>query len=84
MMQPTTTTHDMQMLPSTPKAYKRTKRVHFARRMSHMDRPLILINFQGVVGDFIKLPAFRYNPNAGKLKPQHRLGDQTREEKAAE
>ena len=49
-----------------------------------MDRPLILINFQGVVGDFIKLPAFRYNPNAGKLKPQHRLVDQTREEKAAE
>ena len=47
------------MLPSTPKTFKRTKRVLFARRMSYMDRPLIIVNFQGVLGDFIKMPAFR-------------------------
>ena len=47
------------MLPSTPKMFKRTKRVLFARRMNYMDRPLIIINFQGVLGDFIKMPAFK-------------------------
>ena len=52
--------------------------------MNYMDRPLIVINFQGVIGDFIKMPAFRYNPNAGKFKPQHRLIDLTKEEKAME
>ena len=58
------------MLPSTPKIFKRMKRVLFARRMSYMDRPLIIINFQGVLGDFIKLPAFRMRelPPAGKGK----------------
>ena len=44
----------LQMLPSTPKTYKRTKRVLFARRMNLMDRPIIIITFQGVLGDFIK------------------------------
>ena len=73
----------MQMLPSTPKTFKRTKRVHFARRMSHMDRPLIVINFQGVIGDFIKLPAFK-DKISNKLKPQHRLVETTKEEKAVE
>ena len=46
----------LQMLPSTPKTYKRTKRVLFARRMNFMDRPLLIITFQGVLGDFIKKP----------------------------
>jgi len=42
------------MLPSTPKYHKGTKRELFARRMSMMDRPIIVINFQGVLGDFIR------------------------------
>jgi hypothetical protein len=33
------------MLPSTPKIYKLTKREFFARRMTLMDRPLVIINF---------------------------------------
>ena len=44
------------MLPSTPKNYKRTKRVLFARRMNLMDRPMLIITFQGVLGDFMKKP----------------------------
>jgi hypothetical protein len=42
------------MMPSTPKMFKRTKRVIFQRRMNMMDRPLIVITFQGVLGDFFK------------------------------
>ena len=42
------------MLPSTPKIYRLTKRELFARRMNLMDRPLVILNFQGVLGDFIK------------------------------
>ena len=41
------------MLPSTPKIFKLTKRELFARRMSQMDRPLIILNFQGLIGDFL-------------------------------
>ena len=44
------------MLPSTPKTYKRTRRVLFARRMNLMDRPVLIITFQGVLGDFLKKP----------------------------
>ena len=43
----------MTLLPSTSKIYRFTKRELFARRMSHMDRPLIILNFQGVIGDFV-------------------------------
>jgi len=42
------------MLPSTPKVFKLTKRELFGRRMSMMDRPLIIINFQAVIGEFPK------------------------------
>ena len=35
----------LQMLPSTPKTYKRTKRVLFARRMNLMDRPMLIVTF---------------------------------------
>ena len=45
----------IQMLPSTPKAFKRTKRYSFARRMSTMDKPIIIITFQGILGDFFKV-----------------------------
>ena len=43
------------MLPSTPKVYRTTKRELFARRMSLMNRPILVITFQGVIGDFTKL-----------------------------
>ena len=33
------------MLPSTPKVFKFSKRELFARRMSMMDRPLVIVNF---------------------------------------
>ena len=42
------------MMPSTPEVFKRTKRIQFARRMTLMDRPLLIIQFQGVLGDFVK------------------------------
>jgi hypothetical protein len=45
------------MMASTPEVFKRSKRILFARRMSHMDRPLLVIEFQGVLGDFIKKPS---------------------------
>ena len=35
----------LEMLPSTPKTFKRTKRVLFARRMNFMDRPVLIITF---------------------------------------
>jgi predicted RNA-binding protein YlxR (DUF448 family) len=46
------------MLPSTNKIYKLTKREFFERRMNQMDRPLVILNFQGVLGDFVheKMP----------------------------
>ena len=44
----------MHLLPSTSKYYKRTYRHFFRRRMNQMDRPMIIINFQGVLGDFFK------------------------------
>ena len=42
------------MLPSTNKHYKRTKREFFGRRMSSIDKPIIIITFQGVLGEFMK------------------------------
>jgi hypothetical protein len=45
---------EMHLLPSTNKYYKRTFRHYFKRRMNQMERPLIIITFQGVLGDFIK------------------------------
>ena len=44
----------MHLLPSTNKYFKRTYRHFFKRRINHLDRPLIIITFQGVLGDFIK------------------------------
>jgi len=51
---PSTHDYDMHLLPSTPKYFKRTYRHHFKRRMAQMERPIIIINFQGVLGDFMK------------------------------
>ena len=42
------------MLPSTNKIFKLTKREFFERRMNQMDRPLVILNFQGVLGDFVR------------------------------
>ena len=59
------------MLPSTPKQFKRTKREFFARRMQFMDRPLLVVTFQGVLGDFIKMPAFKMKEsNQNLTKPR--------------
>jgi len=41
------------MLPSTPKVFKKTKRELFARRMVQIDKPLVVVIFQGVIGDFL-------------------------------
>ena len=43
--------------------------------MVYMDRPLLIINFQGVLGDFIKLPAHRLKENLqiGKSKTSRGL-----------
>ena len=43
--------------------------------MIYMDRPLLIINFQGVLGDFIKMPPFKMkeNPQFGKIKPSRGL-----------
>lgn len=49
------------MLPSTNKQYLNTKREYFGRRMSSMDKPIIIINFQGVIGDFFKQSFFQNN-----------------------
>ena len=40
------------MLPSTTKIFKKTKRELFGRRMAQLDKPLVIVNFQGVIGDF--------------------------------
>ena len=61
----------LQMLPSTPKTYKRTKRVLFARRMNLMDRPVIVITFQGVLGDFLKKqPQYGFKETTIIAQPQ--------------
>ena len=70
------------MLPSTPKTYKRTKRVMFARRMNLMDRPIIIISFQGVIGDFIKKP-FVQGLKEHQLAPTMPIPTTSKEKKAA-
>ena len=45
---------EMHLLPTTSKYYKRTYRHYFKRRMGLSERPLIIVTFQGVLGDFIK------------------------------
>lgn len=42
------------MLPSTNKVYRNTKRIDFNRRMQMMDRPIVIINFEGIIGHFHK------------------------------
>ena len=59
----------IQMMPSTPEVYKRTKRVLFARRMTLMDRPLLIIEFQGVLGDFVRKPCHGIR-DMGAKKPE--------------
>mmetsp|Transcript_33094 Transcript_33094/g.38004 ORF Transcript_33094/g.38004 Transcript_33094/m.38004 type:complete len:544 (-) Transcript_33094:23-1654(-) len=40
------------LLPSTNKVYRNVKRIEFSRRMQMMDRPLVIVSFEGVVGSF--------------------------------
>ena len=43
------------MLPYTPLVYKnKTKRLHFMRRPEMADRGLIIVVFDGLIGDFIR------------------------------
>ena len=56
------------MLPSTPKVLKFSKRELFARRMSMMDRPLVILNFQGVLGDFQKVGGSAINIKPGTIE----------------
>lgn len=56
------------MLPPTPKVFKFSKRELFARRMSMMDRPLVIVNFQGVLGDFQKVAGSAINIKSGTVE----------------
>jgi hypothetical protein len=47
-------TQGIHLLPSTNKLYRNTKRIAFTRRMNMMDRPIIVISFEGIIGDFQK------------------------------
>ncbi len=60
------------MMPSTPRHFRSTKRESFTRRMSMIDRPVLVITFQGVIGDFIKSNFFFQNDIANL--PNVRLG----------
>lgn len=42
------------LCPQTPDRFKNTFRHSLRRRTSHLTRPLIIITFQGVLGDFFK------------------------------
>lgn len=42
------------MHPQTDKFFKRTYRHFFKRRANKLDHPVIVINFQGILGDFFK------------------------------
>ena len=44
----------MQLHPQTDKYFKRTYRHYFRRRANKLDHPIIVINFQGILGDFFK------------------------------
>lgn len=52
-------TEIIQMLPSTPKIYRDTKWISFQRRMEFIDRPLVCICFEGLIGDFYKKIFFK-------------------------
>lgn len=47
-------TQGIHLLPSTNKNYRNTKRIDFSRRMHMMDRPIVIIIFDGVIGNFHK------------------------------
>lgn len=42
------------LLPSTNKVYRNIKRFEFSRRMNMMDRPIVIISFEGIIGNFHK------------------------------
>lgn len=47
-------TQGIHLLPSTNKVYRNTKRIDFSRRMHMMDRPIVIITFDGIIGHFHK------------------------------
>ena len=45
---------EMYLNPWTERIYKKTYRQYFKRRPNKLDHPIIVICFQGVLGDFFK------------------------------
>ncbi|TNV83707.1 hypothetical protein FGO68_gene16382 [Halteria grandinella] len=62
----------IQLLPSTPKQCKRTRRDYFARRMTMKDHPLLIISFIGVMGDFSR-PALWAKVEVDNTNPLQQL-----------
>ena len=48
--------------------------------MDNMDRPLLIITFQGVLGDFIRIPVFKLREAAGKRAKEKWVQDELEEE----
>ncbi len=53
--------HMIHLLPSTPNVFRNVKRLEFSRRMEMMERPIIIINFWGIIGNFSKEQLFSDN-----------------------
>lgn len=45
---------EAQLYPQTDRFFKRTYRHYFRRRPNKLEHPVIVINFQGILGDFFK------------------------------
>ena len=50
----TPTNKGILLLPSTNKVYRNIKRIEFSRRMNMMDKPIVIIKFEGIVGEIHK------------------------------
>ena len=53
--------HMIHLLPSTPNVFRNVKRLEFSRRMEMMEKPIIIINFWGIIGNFSKEQLFSDN-----------------------
>jgi len=49
---------EIKLVPQTDKHFKKTYRNYFKRRPKYLDRPIVVITFQGVLGDFFKTTEF--------------------------
>ena len=48
------TNKGIHLLPSTNKVYRNIKRIEFSRRMNMMDKPIVIIKFEGIIGEIHK------------------------------